>query len=298
MLRRFGKRSSFDAAAGRFANLSANRGILVLVGSTFLLAMMDVFVKLASAELGIIQIAWGRYSTQAIVLCAIAGPRLLSFLRSRRPSLHLFRTGLHLTGNTCFMAALKLMPLAEANVISFAAPLFLTGLSRPVLGEHVGVLKWVAVGVGFLGVLIVVGAGSELLKWAALLPLVMAACSAGYNVLTPIIARAEDPSATLYFVGIIGAGAFSFVVPFFWTTPSSSGWCLLILIGILGTIGHLGLIRAFQLAPAATLSPFLYLFLIWAVGFGWLVFGDVPGASTIVGASVIIASGLIVYIRS
>jgi drug/metabolite transporter (DMT)-like permease len=275
---------------------SENRGILLLIASTFLIASMDTLVKLASAELSTIQIAWGRYSTQAVLLCALSAPTFLRSLQTRRPWLHLFRAGLLITGNTSFMAALRFMPLAEANVIGFAAPLFLTGLSRPVLGERVGWIRWFAVVLGFGGVLIVVGAGSDFLKWAALLPLLMAACSAAYNVLTPVVARTEDPIATLYFAGVIGAAAFSLAVPFFWTAPSNSGWSLLILLGILGTAGHFGLIRAFELAPVATLSPLLYVYLVWAVGFGWFVFGEVPAASTVIGAIVVITCGLIVYI--
>ena len=122
--------------------------------------------------------------------------------------------------------------------------------------------------------------------------------SALYHITTPIMARQEDPANTLYFLALLAGIGLSLVVPFYWTPLTGPGALALLAIGTLGTIGHFLLIRAFQSTPAATLSPFLYVYLIWATLLGWLLFGDLPAVSTIVGALVIFGSGLYVYRQS
>jgi drug/metabolite transporter (DMT)-like permease len=122
-----------------------------------------------------------------------------------------------------------------------------------------------------------------------------AVCSALYHVTTPLLARTEDPANTLYFTALVAGVALSVIVPFFWMPLTASGLLGLVVIGILGTAGHFFLIRAFEIAPAATLSPFMYIYLLWATGLGWLIFSDIPGVSTILGAIIIFGSGLYVY---
>jgi drug/metabolite transporter (DMT)-like permease len=193
------------------------------------------------------------------------------------------------------MAALRYLPLAEANVIAFASPLLLTTLSYPVLGEQVGLNRWFAVVAGFVGVLIVLQPGTAMFQWAALLPLLMAMNAAVYHVLTPLVARVEDPAISIYILSIVGAIGMSLAAPWYWTTPGPLGWAMLLLIGAAGAFGHILIIRAFAHAPAALLAPFFYVHLIWAVVYGWFVFDDVPTTATIVGGSLIIASGIYVY---
>ena len=275
------------------------QGLLWLLIGTAVIAVMDAVVKLLSASMGTLQITWGRYLSSAILLFVVISPRQsFSRLRTRKLSLHLFRVGMLLLSSLLFFGALATMSLAEANVIAFTTPLLITVLSGLILGEVVGARRWIAVATGFAGVLLVVQPGTGLIGWAALLPLVSATCSALYHVTTRLLARHENPANTLYFVALVGGIGLSMIVPFFWvplTLPLLLG---LAAIGTLGTIGHFFLIRAFQLVPAATLSPFLYVYLVWAAALGWLIFGDVPGLMTWVGAAVILASGLYVYRHS
>jgi drug/metabolite transporter (DMT)-like permease len=275
------------------------RGLLLLLAGTVLIALMDAIVKLLSASLGTLQITWGRYATSAILLFAVYAPRRsLLRLRTKKLSLHLFRVGMLLIASGFFFGALATMSLAEANTIAFTTPLLITVLSGLVLGETVGRRRWIAVVAGFGGVLLVVQPGSGVMGWAALLPLISATCSALYHLTTRLLARTEDPANTLYFVALVGGIGLSLVVPFFWaplTLPSLLG---LFAVGALGTVGHFFLIRAFQIVPAATLSPFLYVYLVWATALGWLIFGNVPGLMTWVGAAVILCSGLYVYRHS
>ncbi len=272
------------------------RGVLLLLAGTALVAIMDALVKLLSASFGTVQIVWGRYTTQAILLfLAIAPHRSMLRLRTRRLPLHLFRACLLLAATIIFFAALKMMSLADPNAVFFSSPLLITVFSGWLLGEVVGARRWAAVAAGFGGVLLVIQPASGVLGWTAVLPLLAAVCSALYHVTTPLLARTEDPANTLYFTALVAGVALSVIVPFFWMPLTASGLLGLLVIGILGTAGHFFLIRAFEIAPAATLSPFMYLYLLWATGLGWLIFSDIPGVSTILGAIIIFGSGLCVY---
>ena len=283
--------------AARRSFLEDRRKALALFGAAIcLLATMDMIVKVASAQLSTPQIVWGRYVTQCFAIVLFAGhANLATCFRSRALGLHIIRALLLFTANFAFMAALRYLPLAEANVIGFASPLLLTALANLILKEAVSVHRWVAVTAGFAGVLIVLEPGTELFKWAALLPLLMALASALYHVLTPIVARAEDPAVSIYFLGIFGAVAMSLVVPWFWIEPDMLGWTMLLVIGVLGTAGHLLIVRAFAHAPASVLAPFFYIHLVWATAYGWLIFGNLPNLATVIGGALIIASGVYIY---
>jgi drug/metabolite transporter (DMT)-like permease len=277
--------------------LEDRRRALVLFGAAIaLLATMDMTVKLASTQLSTTQIVWGRYITQCFAIVLIAGrANLATCFRSRALGLHVIRALLLFIANFAFMAALRYLPLAEANVIGFASPLLLTALASVLLSEPVSAHRWIAVSAGFAGVLIVMRPGTELFKWAALLPLLMAFASALYHALTPIVARVEDPAVSIYFLGIFGAVAMSLVVPWFWVAPDMLGWFMLLVIGVLGTAGHLLIVRAFAHAAASVLAPFFYIHLIWATAYGWLIFGNLPNLATLIGGSLIIASGVYIY---
>jgi drug/metabolite transporter (DMT)-like permease len=272
------------------------KAILLFLTAITLMATMDLIVKFASSSLSTVQIVWGRYVGQCVAILFIVGPAgFLICLRSKAPKLHVTRALLLFVANFAFMASLRYLPLAEANVISFVSPLLLTALTYPFLGEQVTPGRWAAVIAGFIGVLIVVQPGSAVFQLAALLPLAMAIFAAFYHVLTPIVARVEDPAVSIYFLSIIGAVAMSMVVPWYWTQPDALGWLMLFIIGVLGTIGHILIVRAFARASASVLAPLFYVHLIWATIYGWLVFGDIPTTATTIGGALIIASGIYVY---
>ena len=280
----------------RWPQSQRTRGLLLLLVGTALISVMDALVKLMSTSLGTLQITWGRYATQAILLFLVIAPRQsIHRLRTRKLSLHLFRVALLLASTVLFFGALRTMSLAEANAIAFTTPLMITVLSGVILGEVVGARRWIAVVTGFAGVLLVVQPGSGIMGWAALLPLIAAVSSALYHVTTRLLARTEDPANTLYFVALVGGLGLSMVVPFFWAPLTGPLLLGLIAVGALGTVGHFFVNRAFQTVPAATLSPFLYVYLLWATALGWLIFGDVPGPATLLGAAIILGSGLYVY---
>jgi drug/metabolite transporter (DMT)-like permease len=275
------------------------RGLLLLLAGTAVVSLMDALVKLLSASQGTLQIVWGRYVTQAILLFLVIEPRRSMLrLRTARLRLHLFRVATLLSANVIFFAALRTMTLADANAIFFSSPLLITLFAAIILGEAVGIRRWIAVGTGFAGVLLVMQPGFGTLGWTTLLPFLAAMSSALYHVTTPVLARSEDPINTLYFLALLASIGLSLVVPFYWTPLTWAGLAALLVIGTLGTAGHFLLIRAFQTVPASTLSPFLYVYLIWATILGWLIFGDVPGITTVAGALIIFGSGVYVYRHS
>lgn len=273
------------------------RGILWMLVTILLFVSMDTTAKYLTQSYPVPQVVWARYVFHVLLVCLLLNRRVPHLLRSRRLGLQILRSLLLVVTTGCFVGALSLMPLADASAVLLVAPLIVTGLSVPLLGEPVGIRRWCAVGVGFLGALIIVRPGGDLFGWAALLPLLAALLYAIYQIATRLLSRSDAPETTLLFTGLVGAVVASAIVPWYWITPDMEGLALMTLLGTLGGISQFGLIKAFQAAPAAIVSPFGYSNMIWATLLGLLIFGDFPHWSTLVGAGVLIASGLYVWYR-
>jgi drug/metabolite transporter (DMT)-like permease len=196
-----------------------------------------------------------------------------------------------------FFTAIHFIPLADATAISFVAPLLLTALSIPLLGEKVGSRRWSAVAVGFLGALIVIRPGLGATHWAATMALLSAVTFSLYQIATRKLSTVDAPITTFLYTGAVGTLVMTIVVPFVWRWPTAEGWAIMACLGVLGGFGHFLLIQAFRRAPAATLAPFNFATILWTGLLGYIVFGDVPDLATIVGTSVIIASGIYVFHR-
>jgi drug/metabolite transporter (DMT)-like permease len=181
--------------------------------------------------------------------------------------------------------------------ISFSTPFIVAALSGPVVGEWVGPRRWAAIGVGFLGVLVVTRPGFGIVHPAAIFALLAALCYAAYFLATRILARTDTNETTLFYSNLVGAVVMLPIVPFFWTPLTSWQWGLLILTGALASFGHYMLIVAHRLAPASLLSSFVYCQLVGVVILGYVVFGDVPDAYTLTGAAIVIGSGLYILHR-
>lgn len=278
-------------------NASAG-GILQIVAGTILIASMDAIVKYASETYSVLQITWTRFLVQIVVLFVLVPPaRVSALLKSTRPGLQAVRAILVLVMSLSFFTAIHLIPLADAYAIAFLAPLLITALSAPVLGESVGWRRWAAVVVGGIGVVLVIRPGMGIVQWGAAMALLMAFSSAIFHLTTPVLGRTEDPVTTLYYGAILSSVVMSIALPFVWVAPNSLDWTLMIAIGILGAIGHILVIRAFQNLPASTLSPFLYLNLFWATIYGIVFFEEVPDAWVVAGGTLIVGAGLYVFRR-
>ena len=273
--------------------------VALIVATGFVFAGMDAFAKFLALEIPFIVVLWARYFFHTIITFGAYGikTRSLQFLRARRPDLQLIRA-LALFGATVFIyLAITRMPLGDAAAIQFLAPVLVTALSGLLLGEHVGPRRWMGVGFGFIGVLLVARPGSGVLGWNALLPLGAAVLMAVYMIMTRIIRNKDDPAATTFYSTALGALILSVVVVFNWQAPTSMQWSLMVAMGAAGAVGHFMLVKAFHSAEASMLAPFTYAQVVAAIGWGYLVFVDVPSIWTVAGASVVIASGLYVWYR-
>jgi drug/metabolite transporter (DMT)-like permease len=270
------------------------RGILLMSGAVLGFVCMDVLIKAATASLPVVQILWARFVIQLVTVSlalSVVGKRLPPV--SRRPGLQAVRSLLLALCNLCFTAAIAFIPLAEATAINFLTPLLVLVLAGWWLKEAIGWRRWVAVGAGLVGVVIILRPGMGVTHPAAFLVLVTAALFAVYTVMTRLLARHDDSLTTIWHTGLAASIATTLVVPLFWVTPTAWGVASLLVIGILGGIGHYLLILAYATAPASLLAPFSYTQLVWASLFGWLVFSDIPDLPTLVGGVVIAAGGLL-----
>ncbi len=270
-----------------------------MVAGVFGLATTDALAKFLGETYPVLQLVFLRSAISLPLLLMIAkfSQGGLNALRTRRPWVHVARAGLVALGIFTFYSALTYLPLAEVTAIAFAAPLIMTALSRPLLGEQVGWRRWSAVLVGLAGVLIVVQPGTAAFQPAALIAL----AAAFFYALMLITARkfaASESALSLVVWSTAGAGVITGVLmPFTWTPMAAGDAGGFLALGSLGAITMLLLTRAFHLAPAAVIAPFDYTALIWSLTYGWLIWGEVPAASTWAGAAVIAGAGLYVLHR-
>jgi drug/metabolite transporter (DMT)-like permease len=284
------------------ANAAVGRGILLMLATMGLFVAADAMAKYLTRSYPVIEVAWGRFVFHlALMLPFFVARRSTRFFRTVRPRLQLTRSLLQIGSTSTFFLAIALLPLATATVIAFAQPLIVTILSVPLLGEKVGARRWTAVLIGFVGVLIIVrpgfGPALGVSGWAMLLPLATAAISASYQIATRLVARSDPVETSLFFTAAFGAVIATLAVPLVWQTPDLAGWLLMAGTGALSGAGHYCIINAFRRAPASVLAPFTFTQLVWATGLGYLVFGDLPDGATLLGALVIVASGLYVFYR-
>ncbi|MBM3533181.1 MAG: DMT family transporter [Alphaproteobacteria bacterium] len=273
-------------------------GIAIMCAAVALFAIQDTISKYLSAGYPAVEVAWFRYVSGVLAVLALL-PWLggKSAFRSRRPGQQILRGVMLYSSTVLFVAAIYYIPLPTATAIGFVSPLFLTALSIPFLGEKVGVRRWTAIFVGFLGVLIVVRPGFGGFQWPLLIPILMAAMYAVYQVVTRLIRDADPPITSLLYPSIVGCVLGFLPVPFLWVAPNLFDAGLLTLLGFCGTASHFCLVRAFALAPATTLAPFAYTQLLWVTILSYLFFGEIPDLPTAIGAAVIVASGLYVFYR-
>ncbi|MDP6344389.1 MAG: DMT family transporter [Alphaproteobacteria bacterium] len=274
-------------------------GILLMLAAILMFSVMDLLAKYLAQSLPVVQVAWARYFGHFIIMAVLFWPRRgPSLLHTRRPGLQWLRSLLLLMCTVVFFLAISYMPLADAVAITFVSPLMVTALSVPLLGEAVGGRRWTAVAVGFIGAMVIVRPGLGVMHWASWLVLVMALGFALYQITTRMLSRTDDPITTLFYSALVGTGCLSLVVPFQWRMPPEPvHWLMMVGLGLLGGLGHYALIKAHESAPVAVLAPLTYTALLWNVLFGFVVFGDLPDRWTLIGAAVLIATGIYILYR-
>lgn len=283
-------------AFARPQNVRAGIGLMVAGVTT--IAVMDTMAKMLTQDYPVLQVVWARFTFHwAIFAVLFAGMGARGLVATRRPGLQIMRSLMLMTATMFFFTALKFLPLAEATSIGFVSPLLVTALAIPILGERVGLRRWLAILAGFAGVLIIIRPGMGVMHWAAAMPLGMALCFALYQILTRIAGRTEDARTSQFWAPAAGVVVLSAIAPFLWVPPSLGDWLLMVVVGLCGGIGHFLMIKGFERAPASVLSPFVYVQLLWMTLAGYAVFGDFPDGFTIAGGLIVVVSGLYIFRR-
>ena len=284
--------------AGRAGHVST-RAVLLIVGSVLCFTLLDTIVKHLAPRYPIPLLVWARLTFQAVAMVAWLGPRMrLGLLRTPRAGLQIGRGVLIVASSFLFMTALKFLPLAEATAINYSSPILAMLMAAFFLDEELTGPRVAFVAFGMAGMLMIVRPGADIFHGAALLTLASASFFATYQILTRKVAD-EDSRVTLFYPGVVGAVIMTAVLPFVdVTTEIAVGDILLICAaGLLGTIGHLLFILAFQRGPASALIPFTYMQLVWATLIGWIVYKEFPDTYTLVGMAVIAVSGLLIMLH-
>ena len=277
------------------------RGVFLFLAALFLFAALDATAKYMSAYFAVPLLVWARYLVHFVIMLVAMAPGMgREIIVTHRPWLMSFRA-LTLVGVTLLgQLALKTLPLAETTALVFITPLLVALLAGPMLGEQVRRRTWLATLAGFAGVLLIARPGGALVGPGVAYALGAALCYAVYQILTRKLAATEHPTRLLFYTALVGTLSMSLVLPAYWDgqlpTPTQS--LLIVSLGLYGGIGHFLLIRAFRSTPASTLSPLLYIQLIWATLLGWLVFGQLPDLLAITGMLIIGGSGLSLAIRA
>jgi drug/metabolite transporter (DMT)-like permease len=268
-------------------------GILLVLGACACFSALDTTTKYVSASVPLLMALWFRYAFQAIATTVTVLPaRGMSVLRTLHPKFQCLRGVLLLASSLLAFASLKYMPVGEFTAIVMIAPLAITVLAATVLKEKVSPMRWALVAGGFAGTLVIIRPGGQAFNWASLLPLGLVVTNAWFQVLTSRLARTEDPVTMHLYTGWVGTLLASLALPWVWTAlPHWWLWAALCFMGVTATIGHFMLILAYQRAPAATLTPYLYGQIAFAMLAGWLVFSHVPDDWSMLGIAMIAICG-------
>ncbi len=273
------------------------RGILWMLLVMMMFASMDATAKYLTQYYPVAEVVWARYTIHVLLLILLLNRRIPKLMVTQHLYLQLVRSLLLFLTTGLFFTGLSYLALVDASVIMFMSPLFVTAMAAPLLGEHVGVRRWVGVFVGFLGALVVIRPGIGSVHWAAVFPLTAAGSYALYQVATRRLGHADSALTTLCYSALFGAVVMSLVVPFVFVMPDLADAGLMLLLGMIGGLGHFALIKSLQSAPVSVVAPFGYTSLIWSTSYGYLLFADLPDRWTLTGAFIIVSSGLYVWYR-
>ncbi|HET8747452.1 MAG TPA: DMT family transporter [Ramlibacter sp.] len=263
------------------------------VGACACFAALDTTTKWVSASVSLLMALWFRYFFQAAATTAIVVPlRGRTIWRTRHLAWQLVRGLLLLASSLLAFLSLRYLPVGEFTAIVMITPLAVTLLAATVLKEHVSPLRWLLVVGGFAGTLIIIRPGAGHFGWSSLLPLALVASNSAFQVLTSKLARTEDPVTMHLYTGWTGTLISSLALPYVWTAlPDLKLWVALCFMGLTATVGHFLLILAFYRSPAATITPYLYTQIAFAVLGGLLVFSHVPDHPSLLGMGMIAVCG-------
>ena len=279
---------------------AAQRGkaIALMLLGVGLFSIMDAIIKWLGPGYPTVQLIFFRSVCAFLPLAFIVfRGGIGNALRVKDPVSHVLRSLVGLIALSCFFYAFARMPLAEVVAITFAAPVFVTALSVPLLGERVGPRRWTAVLVGFLGVLIMVRPGAAVFETIALVPLGGVVFYALAMILVRKLSRTETSASIVFYFTVTTTVVSGALLPFSWVMPDGLDWALLASLGLIGGCAQIAFTRAVALADVAVIMPFEYSAMIWAAALGFFIWGELPGFAVWLGAAIVIASGLYILFR-
>ena len=270
-------------------------GVTFMLAAAIVFAVQDGISRHLAGAYNVYMIVMIRYWFFAAFVIALARRQdggIRAVARTDQPFAQLFR-GLLLAIEICVMVAgFTLLGLVESHAVFACYPLIVAALSGPVLGEQVGWRRWVAIAVGFIGVLVILQPGYGVFDLAALVPMAAAAMFALYALMTRYVGRRDGTSTSLFWTGTVGAVAMTCVGLWFWEPMSPADWVWMSALCITGVLGHWLLIRCYEVAEASAVQPFAYAQLVFAAAVGILVFGEDLRLNVITGVVIIVGAGL------
>jgi drug/metabolite transporter (DMT)-like permease len=270
-------------------------GILLMLATTFVFATQDGISRHLASEYNVLMVVMIRYWFFAAFVMAVAARKsggLRKAATTVQPLLQTVR-GLLLAAEVCVMVlAFTLLGLVESYAVFISYPLIIAALSGVVLGERVGWRRWTAIGVGFIGVLIVLQPGFRVFSPAALIPLLSALMFALYGLLTRFAARKDSTATSFFWTGTVGAVFMTVIGIWFWEPMTAPDWIWMGALCVTGALGHWLLIRCYEVAEASAVQPFAYFQLVFGSAFGIFIFGETIATNVAIGAAVVIAAGL------
>ena len=273
------------------------KGVLFILAAVFLFAGSDALSKYLTQFYPVVLVLWVRYVVHVLLMLIALRPKsIASLFETANPKLQLVRGLCMACTNLLFISALRFIPLAEGTSIVYLTPLIVTVLSGPLLGARVGRLQWVAVLIGFMGVLLIVRPGGALFHPVALLALGAACSFSLYQLVTRKLNRTDSANVSNFISGLVSVAVTSLLLPFFWTMPTLYFGCLMVALGFSALVSHLFMTHAYHHAEPSTLAPFTYLQLPFAGLIGYVLFDHIPDTLAFVWLFVIALGGLLVVI--
>ncbi|MHA7887684.1 DMT family transporter [Roseicyclus sp.] len=276
-------------------------GIWLMVATTFVFAMQDGISRHLAGEYNVLMVVMIRYWFFAAFVIAIAARHsggLRAAAATKQPLVQLARGAL-LAIEICVMVlAFVLLGLVESHAVFTCYPLLVAALSGPVLGEQVGWRRWTAIGVGFIGVLIILQPGFRVFQVEALVALLAALMFALYGLLTRYASRKDSTTVSFFYTGTVGAVVMTAVGIWFWEPMSARDWVWMSILCLTGAGGHWLLIKTYEVAEASAVQPFAYLQLVFATTLGITVFGETLEWNVALGAGLVVAAGVFTLLRA
>ena len=272
---------------------------MLMLGGMFLFSAVDTQAKFLTDTFHPAQIIWFRQLGLFIGVLVLIGMKGSAVLSTRQPLLQLTRGGLAICSAVLFVYAIRHAELADAVAVSFVAPFFLTILGAIFLGEKVGIRRWSAVVIGFIGAMIIIRPGTGAVHPAVLLVVIAALFYALRQVIGRKLADTDKTHTTIAYTAIIGSLLITLPMPFVWITPETGTQIILIItMSLMAAVAEILVIRALEVAEAVVVAPIHYTLIIWGTMYGYIVFGHFPDTWTWIGTAVIISAGVFTLMRS